>query len=288
LLNDPQQHSTTFYKNYTILHHGKCQNCKECNRGEFNAECNVFGPQKRGDGICQKCTTSCDPSYFLWHEDGVRGCDPPGTESPTILNTKNYKCKECPTWFKKEDEGHSLIYTILGCGKKNSYNFRSLEKQTFGAHQAQTYTSQEITSHYQKGLVEAEADQQHKGVGNEFKAIYYYAKYCPDGYFFEIPREIFKNEKAFTLENYVKDIKGFGMDEYNLNYCKKCKSCDPSTMMISESKWRKCDGSTTTDTEEPGCVSKCQSGFFESNISIPSESGSQTQDSCKPCTPCLL
>ena len=62
----------------------------------------------------------------------------------------------------------------------------------------------------------------------------------------------------------------YGHDAYQSKCCKLCIVCDSSSKRV-DNKWLKCEGYSTSDTEGVNCVSKCQSGYYDSNATAPGE-----------------
>jgi len=107
---------------YVIVPQGECALCEECDPGYYNPECNKWEEDVDPKGTCKKCLDVCVDSWnFLWHTNGLCGCDPSadlhGNGKVRVLT--NYKCRSCPTWIKR----NGGMYTVLGCGNKATFGY---------------------------------------------------------------------------------------------------------------------------------------------------------------------
>jgi len=260
---------------YVIVPRGKCELCEECDPGYYNPECNKWEVGVVPKGTCRKCSEGCPAGSgkFLWHANGLRGCAPErdlhGNGKVRVLT--DYECKTCPTWIKR-DGG---VYAVLGCGNKATFGHFKIEDPLKGAVASEFSTTEVNTKISADGFPVERLDVELK-----FKPFVYPADYCPDGYYFYEGKPGCNFQGlSYTLEN--GEIIEHGVDTYNLECCEKCGDCDPAFNRRDASKWRKCDGSTLSDTQKDHCFERCPTGSYKS---ITPTSDSQLE--CVPCTRC--
>lgn len=254
---------------YVILHHGKCQWCTLCGRGQYNDQCNKWGGPVGPEGVCVDCKSEClGAGEFLWHEGGLRGCDPVNGRADKVKVLTNYECRKCPTWIRR----NGVMSAVLGCGNKETFRYFKIESFV--------YTTADFTMPQVDVLIRQAGLVVDQAVLTKFKPFYYAAPYCPRNYYFDATR----SGCLFTSLEYILvagETIEHGVNAYNLACCVKCEDCDPNTERRVKNKWQECDGSSVIDTEKEHCVRKCQSGYYSSG-----ETEAGTPGECIQCTRC--
>jgi hypothetical protein len=255
---------------YVIVPQGKCAWCEQCAPGSYNPECNKWEAGVDPKGTCRTCLSQCVlPGQFLWHASGLRGCAPAGDlfGNGLVQVLTNYECRECPTWIRR----NGRMYAVLGCGNKATFGYF---KEFPSGPDSYDFTRTEV-----EGLISTHKfSEERRDVDWKFKPFVYPVDYCPDGYYFNAIKPGCKFEPlSYTLEN-GENIE-HGVDPYNRDCCEMCGDCNPGYTMPVKDKWRKCDGSTLSDTQKDHCASKCSPGYYKST-----EPGEDSE--CSPCTLC--
>jgi len=255
---------------YVIVPQGKCALCEQCAPGSYNPECNKWEAGVDPKGTCRTCLSQCVlPGQFLWHASGLRGCAPAGDlfGNGLVQVLTNYECRECPTWIRR----NGRMYAVLGCGNKATFGYF---KELPSGPDSYDFTRTEV-----EGLISTHKfSEERRDVDWKFKPFVYPVDYCPDGYYFNAIKPGCKFEPlSYTLEN-GENIE-HGVDPYNRDCCEMCGDCNPGYTMPVKDKWRKCDGSTLSDTQKDQCASKCSPGYYKNT-----EPGKDSE--CSPCTLC--
>lgn len=251
-------------EDYDILFHGKCTKCQTCRSGEYNDECNVWDASKLPQGQCKACRGLCvETDHFLWHSYGLYGCHN-SSKSRAGEVEENYVCKRCPTWIRE----NNLMYTVLGCGNKASFPYF---EQLGLSYSERSFTLSEVRSKYGNGA---------GAIDIKYQPYLHLVPYCPPNTFFEAAFDCAFEALTDSILGPARPGVLYGHDAYQLKCCKLCTVCDSSSKRV-DNKWRKCEGYSTSDTEGVNCVSKCQSGYYDSNSTAPGEAGT-----CIPCKRC--
>lgn len=251
-------------EDYDILFHGKCTKCQTCRSGEYNDECNVWDASKLPQGQCKACRGLCvEADHFLWHSYGLYGCHN-SSKSRAGEVEENYVCKRCPTWIRE----NNLMYTVLGCGNKASFPYF---EQLGLSYSERSFTLSEVRSKYGNGA---------GAIDIKYQPYLHLVPYCPPNTFFEAAFDCAFEALTDSILGPARPGVLYGHDAYQLKCCKLCTVCDSSSKRV-DNKWRKCEGYSTFDTEGVNCVSKCQSGYYDSNSTAPGEAGT-----CIPCKRC--
>jgi len=161
------------------------------------------------------------------------------------------------------------MYAVLGCGNKATFGYF---KEFASGPVYHDFTRTEV-----EGLISAHKfSEERRDVDWKFKPFVYPVDYCPDLYYFDARKQGCKFEPlSYTLEN-GENIE-HGVDPYNRDCCEMCGDCNPGYTMPVKDKWRRCDGSTLSDTQKDHCASKCSPGYYKSTAE---------QAECSPCTLC--
>ena len=162
------------------------------------------------------------------------------------------------------------MYAVLGCGNSKSFTYF---QQTTGtlAYDEKIIEFSEVLSTYGTGA---------SAIDVKYKPYLHLVPYCQSNYFFDASLDC-------SFEEYTDNILGpdrpgvtYGYELHQLRCCKRCIVCDSSSKRVTN-KWRKCEGYSTSDTEGANCMSKCQTGYYDSNTTSPGEAGQ-----CIPCKRC--
>lgn len=243
---------------YEIIHHGKCVECQLCTSGQFNENCNKYGPNIDPFGSCKDCKSTCNPGYYLYHANGYKGCHP-SDEFLAQRVTSDYECKRCSTWLL--EEGKLLV--VAGCGFISDSSTDG--SQTF----QRDFTHFDLTG----GILQ----QITKQIEHDANIIYQRSvktfPYCPVDYYFDNSKrgcEFVRNDPD-------------GTDLYNVNCCVLCRTC--GELLKKGPHWSQCLGTDVGNDPQDDCQPSCPRGTYETNITS-SDSSEPIQNVCQPCSDC--
>jgi hypothetical protein len=251
------------------VHHGPCQMCKPCFKGEYNGMCNVHMSGVNPLGTCQACLTQCPVGFFMYHSDKEAGCHVP----PEIYKhtdqlwkiTENYVCEKCPTWVRDNDK----IYTVTACGITEKYVGWSWD-----ANSNLVKTEKDVIySDEKNGL---------KELGQSFKNYRHFLRdivaYCPAAYFYDerVSGCSFSQQQSsiYTIPGTAARTVSIGYSTYNPNCCKPCTTCSHFKKKDT-SNWKACMGDSVVNTQD-FCLDRCGAMYWE-NV---------TARECRRCSTC--
>jgi len=221
---------------YKYVRSGKCKWCQKCSFGEYNGDC-----KDNSAGGCKQCMTiadaTCAPNQYLSHPH-QKGCE-------QTRARHDYECKACPVLVKSLNE----YYLAVGCGTGQLTRWHPSAKMEDGKLQSatcnfatETLDAEILSCRYEGELLERAA------VPKSYQTL---IPYCPPSWYFKKECQDLWDTGDMTEET-----------AYRSSCCELCAECGGDKQ--KGPTWKKCTGSTGTDTQGALCGTRCENNMYQS------------------------